>query len=482
MISTRHVALLLVVALVAGACSSSSVEADAPTASSAEEPSGESTEPGPPASIDPDDVPRGEVRDFGPAPFVTDADLSASVADAIGILFDNGFDAFYVLDEVEAIERLGSSGDVRLGWVLSDMLRLARDRSASVMLTNAAEELLGKEFNEFNGWGEVTESLIAWDIPAPPGYLDIKRIILTAIVPQWEPFFEETADLDWRLISWGGVRIDDRPFDTTDDPCNCIPAADNPAVTTADDATWLTDDAVVFGVEINGESRAYPRRIMEVREMVNDSLGGRDFGMPYCTLCGAAQVWFTDDLPEGVDRPVLRTSGLLTRSNKVMFDLNTFSIFDTFLGTAQTGPLAAQGIELNQHSVVTSTWADWRAAHPETTVLIEELALGRDPDLRNSRDADGPIFPIGDVDPRLPVQEDILGVTTADGRPIAFHVASAKAALDRGEVIDIDGINIIADAGGVKAVDADGNDLGGHQAFWFAWSQFHPDTELWPAV
>ena len=180
--------------------------------------------------------------------------------------------------------------------------------------------------------------------------------------------------------------------------------------------------------------------------------------------------------------PIFRTSGLLTRSNKVMFELNTFSIFDTFLGTAKTGPLAAQGIELNQHSVVTSTWADWRAAHPDTTVLIEELALGRDPDLRNSRDADGPIFPIGDVDSRLPVQEDILGVTTADGTPIAFHVASAKAALDRGEVIDVDGITLVSDAGGIRAVDADGNDLGGHQAFWFAWSQFHPDTELWPAV
>ena len=27
--------------------------------------------------------------------------------------------------------------------------------------------------------------------------------------------------------------------------------------------------------------------------------------------------------------------------------------------------------------------------------------------------------------------------------------------------------------------DADGSDLGSHQAFWFAWSQFHPGTALW---
>jgi hypothetical protein len=132
--------------------------------------------------------------------------------------------------------------------------------------------------------------------------------------------------------------IDDRPYDTTDEPCNCIPAADNPEVQSAEEATWLADDAIVFGIGINGEYRAYPRRIMEVREMVNDTLGGRDLGIPYCTLCGAAQAYFTDELPDGVERPILRTSGLLIRSNKVMYDIASMSVFDTFLGAAVTGP------------------------------------------------------------------------------------------------------------------------------------------------
>jgi len=435
-----------------------------------------------PASTEPADFPRGEARDFGPPPAVSEGPLSAEVVDAIDILFDEPQDGLLLLDESGAVRSLGSSGDARLGWVLSDLLRITRDPGNAAFLASSASELLGLEFSAFSAWGEVTDHLIAWDTPAPPDYIDIKRNVLTSIVPDWEPFFDPDSDIDWRYISWGGVRIDDRPFDTTDDPCSCIPAADNPEVTSAEEATWLDDDAVVFGVEIDGESRAYPRRIMEVREMVNDTLGGRDFGMPYCTLCGSAQVWFTDDLPDGLERPVLRTSGLLMRSNKVMFDLNTFSIFDAFLGSAQTGPLAELGIQLNQHSVVTSTWADWREAHPKTTVLIEDLALGRDPDLRNTRDADGPVFPIGDVDPRLAVQEDVLGVLTADGSPLAFHVASAQTALERGETIDVDGISVIADGGGVRAVDATGADVGGHQAFWFAWSQFYPETTLWPNV
>ena len=288
------------------------------------------------------------------------------------------------------------------------------------------------------------------------------------------------GDIDWHHVAWGGVRIDDRPFDKTDEHCNCIPAADNPETTNAADAKWLDDDDIVFGVAVNGEYRAYPRQIMEVREMVNDTLGGRDLGIPYCTLCGSAQAWFTDELPAGVDRPVLRTSGLLIRSNKVMFDLNTFSVFDTFRGQAVTGTLAERNVQLKQAAVVTTTWGAWKAAHPTTTVLIEELALGQDFDFRNTRDANGPIFPIGNADPRLAVQEDVLGIVTESGVPLAFHVDSLIKALDAGETVNLEGVEVVLDARGVRAINEKGEALGTHQAFWFAWSQFYPGTRLWP--
>ncbi|MBT3931306.1 MAG: DUF3179 domain-containing protein, partial [Rhodospirillaceae bacterium] len=247
----------------------------------------------------------------------------------------------------------------------------------------------------------------------------------------------------------------------------------------AEDATWLKDEDIVFGIAVNGEFRAYPRRIMEVREMVNDTLGGRHLGIPYCTLCGSAQAYYTDRLPAGIARPILRTSGLLIRSNKVMYDVSTFSVFDTFLGTAVTGPLAEKNVKLTQASVVTTDWGTWKERHPETTVLLERYALGRDPDFRNGRDADGPIFPVGNVDPRLPVHEDIIGVQTASGKPVAFQRSKAIVALKNGEEITFENVRLQLEAGGIKAVDADGADLGSHQAFWFAWSQFHPQTALW---
>lgn len=420
------------------------------------------------------------VEQFGAPPAVPDGPFPDTLRSAIRMAFvESTAEGRWGEEQTAALAQIVASSDPRIAWIISDMMRFVSSPRLSVDLAGAAADLLRIEPPALNHWEVITNHLIAWDIPAPPEYLEVKRAIFSAVVPGWDRIFVD-GDVDWRLVSWGGVLIDDRPFGQTDEPCNCIPAADNPEVSTAAEATWLEDDDIVFGIEVNGEYRAYPRRIMEVREMVNDTLGGRDLGIPYCTLCGAAQAYFTDRLPAGVERPILRTSGLLIRSNKVMYDVRTFSVFDTFLGHAVTGPLAERGLQLERASVITTDWGSWRAAYPETTVLVEDLALGRDFDFRNGRDADGPIFPVGDVDPRLPVHEDVIGVVAASGTPVAFQRSAAMIALSRGEQIGFENVRLVLDAGGIRAVDVDGSDLGSHQAFWFAWSQFHPGTALWP--
>ena len=420
------------------------------------------------------------IEQYGKPPAVPKGPLSEVLQSAVQVAFvESMAQSTWGEEQTQALVTIAESKDPRIVWIISDLMRFATGRELNVALAGVASDLLGKNLQNENSWGAVTDHLIAWDIPAPPDYLRVKRAIFTNIIPGWDNIFVE-GNIDWRLVSWGGVHIDDRAYDATDEACNCIPAADNPEVSNAKDATWLKDDDIVFGITVNGEYRAYPRRIMEVREMVNDTLGGRNLGIPYCTLCGAAQAYYTDQLPKGIDRPILRTSGLLIRSNKVMYDITTFSVFDTFLGKAVTGPLAKKNLQLKQATVVTTDWGTWKKEHPETTVLLESYALGRDPDFRNGRDANGPIFPVGDVDPRLPVHEDIIGVVTASGKPVAFQRSTAFVALKKGDEIAFENIRLELDAGGIRAVDADGSDLGSHQAFWFAWSQFHPQTALWP--
>ena len=417
---------------------------------------------------------------FGEPPSIPTGAHSDELRKAVDTVFTEELGSADWSDaQTDALDIIGNSNDPRLAWLVSDLMRFAGGGLLQEELAQAAGKLLNLELEGVRSWGTTTDHLIAWNIPEPPDYLKYKRAVFTSLVPGWGEIFKP-GDIDWRHVSWGGVLIDDRAFDTTDEQCNCIPAADNPPVTDVAGGDWLDDEDIIFGVEVNGEYRAYPRQIMEVREMVNDTLGGRDLGIPYCTLCGAAQAYFTDEVPEGVERPILRTSGLLIRSNKVMYDVVTNSVFDTFRGNAVTGPLAAMNVQLKQASVITTDWGTWKKEHPTTTVLEERLALGRDFDFRNNRDANGPIFPVGDIDPRLSVHEDIVGVITASGTPIAFQRSEAILKLTKGEKVEYENIQLVLDSGGVKAVDDKGEDLGSHQAFWFAWAQFYPATKLWP--
>lgn len=388
-----------------------------------------------------------------------------------------------------SIEELAAFQDPRLAWFVSDLLRFAQTADDQAVLVEAFGRLTGVDlrddpaFFEAGPWNSVTNHLIAWDLPAWDGYRDVKAPLFLLLEPGWAPFFaDDDAQIDWRLVSWGGVFIDDRALgDPLPCPRGCIPALDDPVLTDAAAGDWYPDDAFVFGVVVGGEAVAFPKNVMEIHEMVNITIGGRRLGIPYCTLCGSAQAYLTDSVPGPFDPPVLRTSGLLARSNKVMYDLNTLSVFDTFTGEALSGPLQDANVELEQVAVVTSTWGAWKDAHPDTMIVAEDGGIGRSypPDPLQGRDDAGPIFPIGDVDPRLPVQTHVLGVITPDGEPIAFPVEAARAALAAGEPVSLAGVDVVGDGGGLRARMGDGTELASHQAFWFAWSQFYPDTDLW---
>jgi hypothetical protein len=467
--SMRKAAALVAFALVVAACTGSGDDGTAtstPVSSTA-----------PPSRVD------AAGARIPPAPEAPEGALApAIVADLDLVLGDLGNSV-----DIEAVARLGEAGDARVAWLLADLLRFSQRGLLAETAVAAFERLTGTDVVSEGVWGQVTDWLIAWDLPAPPGYVGWKGLLFEFFEPGWAPFFDdEDADIDWRLLSWGGVLIDDRPLDAVHLSCpdGCIPALDDPAVTDAAGGSWYDDTAIVFGVVVNGEARAYPKNIMEVHEMVNDTIGGRRIGMPYCTLCGSAQAYLTDEVPDGFETLELRTSGLLSRSNKVMYEFHTQSVFDTFSGVALSGPLQDAEVTLGMISVRTSTWGDWKAAHPGTTIVAPDGGIGRtylDDPLRG-RDDDGPIFPIGDVDPRLPVQEPVLGVISPDGTAVAFPVEEAARLLTEGRAVEAAEVRVLTNGDGLRAETLDGEPIATHQAFWFAWSQFHPGTEVWTGV
>lgn len=433
------------------------------------------------------DAARGQAA-LPPGPPVPTGPLDPEVAADLDAVYSTLTDDI----DVAAIEALGRSDDARVAWLLTDLLRFLPAGPVGRALEDSWETVTGTVVDESSAWEATSDLLIAWDLPAPPGYVEWKRRLYLLVEPDWAPFFaDDDSDIDWRWITWGGVGMDDRPLDETDERCpvSCIPALNDPATTGAEGGDWYPDDAVVFGIEVGDAALALPKNMMEVHEMVNLDLGGRRLGVPYCTLCGSAQAYFVDDTADlgaeidlgGTGAFELRTSGLLSRSNKVMYEFHTGSVFDTFTGVALSGPLREAGVELELISVTTSRWGEWKAAHPDTEIIAEDGGIGRSypADPLAGRDDDGPIFPTGDVDPRLGVQEPVVGVTATDGTPIAFPVTSARAAFASDERVELDGIRLVADGGGFAAVDPDGGPIAAHEAFWFAWSQFRPDTRLW---
>ena len=440
-------------------------------------------------AVSPGGSPTGDpVSDPWPAaPEVPVGELDPSVAAATDRLID-GFGPGRI-DDAE-LSAVAASGDARLAWLVADMLRFAAPGSDERALAQAFEALTSTDpladdrFGTVT-WVAVTNLLLGWDLLEPPGYRERKARLFLAVEPAWEPFFEDpNAAIDWRWVTWGGVLIDDREVgDGRSCRRGCIPALDDPLLTSAADGAWYADWRPVFGLVVGEEAVAFPRHIMEVHEMVNLTVGGRRVGLPYCTLCASAQAYLLDDVPGSTSPLVLRTSGLLSRSNKLMYDLETWSTFNTFTGRATSGPLHDANALLEQVTVTSTTWGAWKAAHPATRIVARDGGIGSayPDDPLEGRDAAGPIFPTGPIDPRLPVHHRVIGVVHPDGTPIAFPVEEATSAIADGQRVQHAGVETYED-GGLRVRLVGGEELPAHEAFWFAWSQFHPETTVWSSV
>lgn len=420
---------------------------------------------------------------FLPAPSAASGPLAPAVARALDTLLPQARVGVF---DLGLFQPIAEAGDARLAWLDTDLLRFYQSsRVEERALVDAFEQLTGVDpradpLFATGSWRTVTDHLIAWDTPAPPGYRERKGVPHVGLEPKWAPFFDDAGSaIDWRRVAWGGVLIDDRELgDPADCFRGCIPALDDPALTPASEGGWCPYDAVVFGVVV-GEAVAFPKDVMETHELVNITVGGRRLGIPYRTLCGSAQAYFTE-APGRHEPLVLRTTGLLHRSNKLMYDLATASVIDTFTGRALSGPLHDAGVALAQVTVVTSTWGAWKDAHPDTLIVARDGGIGREyeADPLAGRDDGGPIFPVGEIDDRLPAQTKVVGVVDLDGRALAFD-AAARATLAAGGEVAVGEVELVADGGGLRARTAAGADLPAHESFWFAWSQFHPGTELW---
>ena len=268
----------------------------------------------------------------------------------------------------KAITFLSERGqpDVASGLIVA--LRYSRYPQDEIL--NLLEQVTGatpgRSWADWMLWQEANP-----EVTSHPAYFEFKRSVFMVIDADWRPFLEPgfiangAMDIRFEEVVWGGVHRDG------------IPSLDNPELIPAVGADYLRDDDLVFGVEINGDIRAYPLRIMGWHEMFNEVIGGVPVALAYCTLCGSGILFET--ALKGRDEPfILSTSGFLYRSNKLMYDRQTESLWNQFTGKPVSGALRGSGIELKQRPVVIEPWGAWRARNPSTKVLSVDTGYNRD--------------------------------------------------------------------------------------------------------
>jgi len=418
------------------------------------------------------------------------------------------FAALIADDETKAsaaLARIGAQWHESSAALLIEMVHHVRSRRVLRGVMALIETRTGKAFDgSVDPW---YEWLWSAERPVHPELAHFKTLLYAPIDSRFAEYFEGRPKTIIRLdeIRWGGVRRDG------------IPPLKNPAMVAAGQAPWLDGDDIVFGVAINGDLRAYPKRILAWHEMFKDRIGGRELAGVYCTLCGALVLY--DVTVNGVQHE-LGTSGFLYRSNKLMYDHATKSLWSTLTGTPVVGALVGKGIELQPLYVVTTTWKEWRQRHPDTQVLSLDTGHRRDYSegtaYRDYFATDRLMFSVPARDDRLPNKAEVLAlrVPHAPGETLAIaadFLASRPVyqgrigALRFVVLTDGSGANRVYEAVDVAFVGWDQmatarDDVGGnwtvgeaaltsttgkalkrlpaHRAFWFGWHAAFPATRL----
>lgn len=254
---------------------------------------------------------------------------------------------------------------------------------------------------------------------------------------------------------------------------DAIPAIDAPTVS---DGAGLDPGDRVLGLTIDGQAIAYPIRILDYHEIVNHRIGDVPVAVTFCPLCGSGVAF---DRRVEDDTLTFAVSGRLYRNDLVMVDRETGSLWPQILGQALHGPL--EGSRLDRLDLASTTWRDWRRAHPDTRALEPPGIYPRSTYASRAQpgyeDTEEALFERTVTDDRLHPKRWVVGVARDEDA-----VAVPRDTLEAGArvTVPLSGteVELAIEAGLVQADAADGRAVRTLECYWFAWVEFHPDTRL----
>lgn len=269
-------------------------------------------------------------------------------------------------------------------------------------------------------------------------------------------------------------------------PRDGIPSIDDPAFEPVSRVTRYADREPVIMLEIDGVARAYPLSVLTWHEIVNDTIAGKPVTVTYCPLCNASIVF---DRTVGDKVLDFGTTGLLRKSDLVMYDRQTESWWQQFTGEGIVGEMTGTDLRMIPSRVV--SFAVFKEMHPQGTVLVPNSdgarPYGRNPyEAYDTRAGPLPLFR-GDlpeeIDPmaRVVVVRHggaITAVTLAHLRNAGpLEIDGLKFGWRDGVASALDTSEIAGgrDVGAVEVVDAaTGAPLAHDVTFGFVLYAFHP--------
>lgn len=244
-------------------------------------------------------------------------------------------------------------------------------------------------------------------------------------------------------------------------------------------ATTLDAEAWVVGVAIDGEAVAYPIAILEWHEIVNDTVGSVPILVSYCPLCGTAMVF---GRREGEKVRSFGVSGLLYRSDLLLYDRQTRSLWSQIGSEAVSGP--ASGSRLSLLRSQTMRWREWLGAHPKTSILSFETGhrrpYGRSPygDYASSANL---AFPTA-FDRRYHPKTPTLGLRIRNGSARAYPaVELVRAGGQVEEWFAGRHVRVAYDPEAERFRVEAPDDVEIVEGYWFAWMAFHTHSSVFEA-
>jgi hypothetical protein len=189
---------------------------------------------------------------------------------------------------------------------------------------------------------------------------------------------------------------------------DCIPSLQDPLLVSLQEATYLQDDDLVFGLIVGNAIRAYPHRILDWHEIINEHFNINDIALTYCPLTGSGVAIETE-----ANLKSFGVSGLLYNNNLIPYDRGTFSNWSQMLLRCVNGPL--RGTEMKTVPLIETSWKTWKQMFPNSLVVSDNTGFDRPYNIfpyGNYKTDPFLLFPIMIDDTRLPRKERLHGIIT----------------------------------------------------------------------